>query len=700
MTPPVTTLRPQPVFGHVAAAPSTPRFAASLPLAQADEVHFGAKDPAPRKGVKNWVNRGLLALAIGGFWAVPGQIGNLHEAAESRTAIVQTVEGANQSPADIALDKLAAADTAVRDLPLMSGVEDFYADWLLRFQFLGLGLAAFAGMRKKTVRPEDVYGELHKRGYTGKDIKVGIVDSGYKPVIPMLGRRNVTILNPDDLGKRGRFRDPAGHGTAVLNLVRRALPDAQFLVTPYASKKQEAKLTKDLKALLAEAKKDPSKLTIDSFRTVFSPLIENIAKGVRKSVDEGCDVVNVSLSVEQAVQGAIMMAMASVVGGIVAKRFSTGKDNRQKPEYKQEMEQSKQLLKILGDMSKANETTEVIDDEIKSLYKPWLEALDYAQSKGATVVLASGNSGNAKSLLSNNVGKVNLLAAVDHPALMVVGSTDEEGKISTFSSEYNSEVVPDIAANGSGQISTSSNGPKRGVAKKVLRPLDGVIGRIAYANPPGTSFASPDVTARSGMMKAVNPSLSAEDIRALMLQAAQETSFSEKDMAKIKVEIQDRILKTLDINYETIGDTIEKMGRQVDLLKAGGASEKEINAAIAAEGSPFSTFVTERGLTQSQGDALFEAYHTATGHVLEKHDKHKAATGKPLRYSASLKLIKESSREELGKALDGPEFENLFAAELQGELIRRVGAGTIAGHRREAVELAEHAGKTGESAQA
>jgi hypothetical protein len=210
-------------------------------------------------------------------------------------------------------------------------------------------------------------------------------------------------------------------------------------------------------------------------------------------------------------------------------------------EFAEKQEQYAAYQQQLTALSKANELSAKIDDTLKDLYKPWLEALDYAQQKGVAVVLASGNSGGHKASKGDLIGNINLLAAFPHPALLVVASSNEDGKISSFTSEMNDEVRPLIAANGSGELLTQ-NGAKNSFLEWFVSPLSGIRKRLAGEMPQGTSFAAPDLTLTYLKMKAVYPALTPQEASDILQKTALPAEFDTKHAKAIHAKAKDKLV--------------------------------------------------------------------------------------------------------------------------------------------------------------
>lgn len=119
-------------------------------------------------------------------------------------------------------------------------------------------------------------------------------------------------------------------------------------------------------------------------------------------------------------------------------------------------------------------------------------AVQYAQDKGALIVAAAGNTGDADNA-------VNYPAAID--GVMAVAAVDDHDQIAAFS-QRQSYVA--IAAPGVDVPSTAWSGAGRG----------------AYASQSGTSIAAPHVSGAAAVLWALRPDLSATEVAAALKAAA------------------------------------------------------------------------------------------------------------------------------------------------------------------------------------
>ncbi|MBY0405020.1 MAG: hypothetical protein K2X66_14060, partial [Cyanobacteria bacterium] len=235
------------------------------------------------------------------------------------------------------------------------------------------------------------------------------------------------------------------------------------------------------------------------------------------------------------------------------------------------------LFQKSKDLIKAHKHTQTIGEEFRKLYQPLKEALDYAYAHEVPVIVPAGNYGGHKGVEADVIGNVNPMSIINHPGLIVVGSTNSKGVISDFTSEFNDEIRPFIGGMGSDEVmSSKASVLKRAWGQKFLFPLGGILGNYlrgismaAFSRPlwmqilgplggvgtqmimgenKGGIFAAPDVTLLYLKMKEIDPSLTIEEAKSMMLQAAAKAEFSPKHLKKIETEIA-QCGKTTARNY-------------------------------------------------------------------------------------------------------------------------------------------------------
>lgn len=604
------------------------------------------QDPKPRLGLHNLRSLAIVATGILGWYAGPGLAGRFHQWATQRTVRQEPLLEKNIG--DKVLDGLAATDVGLRQLPGVPGVMDYYTQFLA-WDGLYLAWSVRKGISKRSVRPDQLWKELNARGITGKNLKVGVVDSGYLPT-KTLPEERVEYLTPQDFNKLAEPADGAGHGTAVANLIARGAPESRFIIAAYSTQEQEREIHRNVYRFFKQGQENPDSVTLNGLRQIFTPMIENIARGVRATVDRGAHVVNVSLSVEQAVQ--MNLLMQRVLNTLtMGKKYLFSLQRFRDPEgFKTSMEKYMAFSKKLTELAQANMESEVINDQIKELYKPWLEALDYAHGKGVPVVLAAGNSGGNWAKAGNLIGNINLLAAFKHPTLIVVGSANHEGEVSEFTSEMNDELSPLIAGNGSGDIATQTQ-ERRGWLSKIYSPFWAFGKKYQYENPQGTSFAAPDVALLYLKMKAVNPDLTVEEAREILAKTAMDAHFSPKyEKMLMQKLVRNKVLAAMDFQLAAyvkspLFDT--QFGEELDKLTKDPKRALKIQASVRLE-------VGETGV------------HVEYLGVLEEADQ-------ALMLKALENTLTRALKEQMNIHLSPEEIKEALAKELK----RRVGQGVV-----------------------
>lgn len=510
-------------------------------------------DPKPKKTFS--FKHALFALAgLGGFWYGPAAVDNLHTMASARVS--QMGEHPSESLPGKILDGVAQVDHTLYHTPMVGSAEYLYTK-LIAWEAGVFGLLTALMVRKKRLKPADLFAELNKRGLTGEGVKYAVIDTGTKPVGAMASQK-FTFYNPTDLSQPAQPFQLNGHGTAVHNIMAEANPGSISMHFVIASSEQATAIDKEIQALFEAAKSDPSQLTLEALRKIKLPLVQNFADSLKKAVDEGAKVINLSLDPEQGVRLAcldrfiknLFLMPVEVPKGLLY-RWTLNEDDKRRVQQEEKVDDLFRLTDRLGELWKKNDTNTLLNDAMKASYQPWLEALDYAHAHGAKVVVGAGNSGGHKSTIKNALGYVNPLAMFPHPALFVAASTDSDGVISSFTSEYNDTIQPSFATNGSGELSTFGPAMPRPLWKKILSPFGfelsalspfkGLLEWLGMNNPPGTSFAAPNLSDLLVKMQQLDPTLTAEEAREILTQAAVEAKFSPKQEAALLKEIEEAL---------------------------------------------------------------------------------------------------------------------------------------------------------------
>ncbi|QCU89794.1 S8 family serine peptidase [Thiomicrorhabdus sediminis] len=131
-------------------------------------------------------------------------------------------------------------------------------------------------------------------------------------------------------------------------------------------------------------------------------------------------------------------------------------------------------------------------------------ALDYAFSKGVTVVAASGNDGHRK----------NVSYPAIYPTTIAVGATDYRNQLTRYS---NQGQGLDMVAPG-GDVKRDDNGD--GYGDGVLQEMNAGTWNYYFLN--GTSMASPHVAAAAALLLAKEPNLSVTQVKQRLFDYAQD----------------------------------------------------------------------------------------------------------------------------------------------------------------------------------
>lgn len=140
-----------------------------------------------------------------------------------------------------------------------------------------------------------------------------------------------------------------------------------------------------------------------------------------------------------------------------------------------------------------------------------VDALNYAESKGAVVVIAAGNGDPTTGLGVNTDQKSEFPADLPNANIISVAATDRSEPLAPYSN-YGMNSV-DIAAPG-GML------PGNGILSLAYENSEGV----AYQEMIGTSMATPIVAGLAAQVRSLNPTLNAEQVKDLILKNGTEVS--------------------------------------------------------------------------------------------------------------------------------------------------------------------------------
>lgn len=139
------------------------------------------------------------------------------------------------------------------------------------------------------------------------------------------------------------------------------------------------------------------------------------------------------------------------------------------------------------------------------------DALDYAAEKGVLIIVAAGNEGKS----------LDTYGLVNHPAVICVAATDRTGERADYSN-WGPQVS--IAAPGEEILSLRAQATDTlmTVADTYQRGASIVGPDRRYYRATGTSFAAPLVTGAASLIWSRSPSLSADQVRQMLLQSARD----------------------------------------------------------------------------------------------------------------------------------------------------------------------------------
>jgi len=442
----------------------------------------------------------------------------------------------------------------------------------------GIQATIGAAQEKKRGRLDlrSVYREVHQQGIQGQGIKVGVLD-----LFP-----EKKGLPSGSQAKRSFQRELSDlletpHGTAVSSVIHAAAPKAQIIHFPVL---KASKALAEMDKVAAEYKEKPEELTFSALRKGFQPYITDMANNLKTAVDQGVNVINVSLAPEQLLDAFVKLELLESNKALQRrglKMATLGEPDL--ASFEAACARHRHLAALLFRQENLDDRLNPISKEQMAVYQPWFDALEYAAKKNVLVVIAAGNNGNApESASATGLSHINPLG-LKQPELqnaMVVGSTNEQGELSEFSSEYNNKIQPNIAANGSGQINM------RGL-------IPALSGRLAWTNPTmpirlaqlyhnhfGTSFAAPDITGLYVLMQSARkkdglPPLSLQDFHNVLNIAAQPVTVDpiRKIMLEMKSWRQTKPeMKELDLQRDRRDAVWEILRKRA---KEPGLSEQE-----------------------------------------------------------------------------------------------------------------------------
>lgn len=529
-----------------------------------DQKSFGKISVQPDPSPKNTWNYektavGLAGVTIGGL--------GVWYAGKSLYNLIPSWNGANVStsePRVISKPESSGWSKVLYSLPGSQALPMLYLG-NMSISALSQGILTTIQAREEKRRGRlnlrSVYREVHQEGIQGQGFKVGVLD-----------------IFPEKKGKQAKrsfsreFRDllEIPHGTAVSNVIHAAAPKAQIIHFPILN---ASKTWAEMDKIAAKYKEKPEELTFPALRKGLKPAITEMAVNLRAAVDQGVNVINVSLGPEQLLNSFVELEFAESQKAI--KRQGLRMALPGTPDL-DSFEVASAYYRHLGTLRVRKENVDdrlnPISKELTEIYQPWFDALEYAAKKNVLVVIASGNSKHApKSANQAGLSHINPLGLKqpELPNVMVVGSTNEQGELSKFSSEYNNQIQPTIAANGSGQINTRGVVPALSSRFAWKSPTAPFWVSQMYHNSFGTSFAAPDITGlyvltQSARIKDGKSLLSIQDFHRVISLAAQPVvldpsrKLSLKDSAVLQTQAERDELDNQTAKRNAVWDILRK----------------------------------------------------------------------------------------------------------------------------------------------
>jgi hypothetical protein len=416
----------------------------------------------------------------------------------------------------------------IRRVPLQNLV--MVAKILLAVDLAGLLTVTGKQIYQKRLSMQEIWAPAHRLGLDGQGVTIGIVDTGLQPT-RYLSNEQIQVFPPDGTLTPVAPYDVQGHGSAIGSLFAQALPKSKLVGVTFLDPKHHPSRFQKLK-MVGRYTRDvvlgKMPLSLGSMLgTLANRDIETLSNGIRQSLAQDAQVVNLSIGLNFIPMAPFLMAAtlgaweSYHVHRLLQPILGRGENQAQ-------WEQRIAVLRQSVDNGKRYLLQKLISKEdraqIQKAMAPYLRALDEAKRKNVPVVLATGNNGpipeqmRANASLPEGAEPLRLqsfFGLIPHPALLTVGSTNSEGQLSHFTSQWTQQTAPHVAGNGSGELTTSARF-QRSWLGRVLFPLRGLTTRLFFTQPAGTSFAAPDIAITLAMMKQANPDLTVDQLFGLL----------------------------------------------------------------------------------------------------------------------------------------------------------------------------------------
>lgn len=564
----------------------------------------GKPAPKPQYGFHNLFNLGVAAGLFSVFWCGNDTVKSFHQWTAQRVETIQTerstpptapkesvgpiqdvpigdVPEASEKPWDwsiltqrdyqkdlqtaqkATLNTVARLDQGILHTRVTGYVFDLYVD-LLRWESLTISILALLAARQRQIKPSQLWHELNKRGLTGKGQKIAVISPWGKPKNTLSGPKCKEI-KPEP--KRNYFQ-LFFPGSPIINLISEGAPDATMLVMPALSQDHTKDLLKKANEIYKQAIDNPEKFDLLEVRKLYQPIVEEIAQSVDRSIEEGATQVVISFNPEQTMLGFLFARMALTymdLGWRGTRKLFMSKKSKSWAYNEAQRAKKWTLIDKCKNLLKEGKHSFPIENDLVAVYKPLKEALDRAYAKRVPVIIESGNYGGHKGNRPNAMGNMNPLCLIDHPGLIIVGSTNCDGKISDYTSEYNDSIHPMIGAFGSNAVVTKRTSVfDRNWGQKLLFPLGsiffnylrgvsmmvfnkplwmqvmgpfGSVGTRMVLGDKGGIYPAADLAILLQKMQQVDPTLTVDEAKALLLENVEQTHFSKQYKKRLTQEI-------------------------------------------------------------------------------------------------------------------------------------------------------------------
>ncbi len=500
------------------------------------------EDPQPTQRVR-WL---YAALAIAGLFLA--ETGNTHfynyleSYLEPHRTLERTILGKAKNPKAQHRPKRPDDEPSIKETQVTVPFLSLLA--LFSLSSFYLCVKASKKMGYVGIKPKELWAELHKQGLTGKGIKITMLDSGFFEKRKFIRKPSPRFFTVDDLDnpvKPESVRSENSlHGAAVADMLKQSCPDAELTVISQTSKPKAEEFERNKAAYLKQITENPEHFSIQGVVKLLQTDIDTTALAIRKSIDQGSHVINISMGTDIDFLENIIDFLKS---GVEEEIQDLEENLTPEEKYWLKLKQLKSVSFELERLRRYPANTMLDPATIKPIFQPWLDALDYASQHNVPVIQSSGNLGGYENYQEKEIGQADFYSLWPHPALFMIGSTNENGEISDFTSEYNHHVQPFAAANGT---------------KELLKP---------YGMDEGTSFSAPDFTALYAHMKSVKPDLTLAETRAIIQQLTRPAGFVSKMVDEIREEVTQRLKRQgnvepteTDVAMEMIAEAKRRVG--------------------------------------------------------------------------------------------------------------------------------------------